>query len=257
MRLIVHKMHVMTTALAEGEGTTLYGLQVKNVCTDLRDSSSSVSMVVKNTTRKAVTMNKGVTFVEVVATNEIPSSHLKPGMMEALDEMQGIKRPRMSISEWRKKLIQKLDLSGLGAWLSELAKAAKELLMEYHNISTLEENKLGCTNTIEYVINFTDLDLYKERFCKIPPPMLDEVQNTLKDMLDSGVIRPSQSPWCNVVVLVRKKNGSLHFCIDFQKLNYCTKKDSFPLLQIQEALRVTCGCWSFLCLELKSGFWQI
>ena len=87
--------------------------------------------------------------------------------------------------------------------------------------------------------------------------MLDEVQNTLKDMLDSGVIRPSQIPWCNAVVLVRKKDGSLHFCIDFQRLNSHTKKDSFPLLQIQEVLESLVGTGNFLCLYLKSGFWQI
>ena len=41
----------------------------------------------------------------------------------------------------------------------------------------------------------------------------------LKMMLDAGVIRPSNSPWCNAVVLVRKKDGSLHFCINFRRLN--------------------------------------
>ena len=59
-----------------------------------------------------------------------------------------------------------MDLSGLKAWLSELAKATKELLMEYHDIFALEESKMGCTSTIEHAINFTDLNPYKERFCK-------------------------------------------------------------------------------------------
>ena len=140
LRLMGHKMHVMTTGLAEGEGTTSYELQVQNVYTDLRDSSNSVSVVIKNTTRKAVILNKGVAFAKVVHANKIPTLHLKPGTMEALDEMQGIKRPRMSISKWRKRLIQKLDLSGLEAWLSELPKAAREFLMEYHNTFALEEN---------------------------------------------------------------------------------------------------------------------
>ena len=87
--------------------------------------------------------------------------------------------------------------------------------------------------------------------------MLDKVQNTLKDMLDSGEIRPSQSPWCNVVVLVRKKDRSLCFCIDFQRLNNCTKKDSFPLPQIQEAVLSLVGACHFSCLDHKLGFWQI
>ena len=172
-------MHVMTAALSEGEGTTLHGLQVKNVYTDLRDGSNSVSVFIKNTTRKAVILNKGVAFAKVVTTNEIPTLHLKPSMMEALDGMKGIQRPQMSISEWRKKLIQKLDLSGLKAWLSELPTAARELLMEYHDKFTLKENELGCTSTIEHIISLTNLDPYKERFCKIPSPMPDEAWNTL------------------------------------------------------------------------------
>ena len=55
-------------------------------------------------------------------------------------------------------------------------------------------------------------------------------------MLDAGVIRPSNSPWCNAVVLVRKKDGSLRFCIDFRKLNSLTVKDSHPLPRICEML---------------------
>ena len=138
-----------------------------------------------------------------------------------------------------------------------MAKVARELLMEYHDVFALEENELGCTSTIEHVISLTDLEPYKERFHKIPPPMLDEVQNTLKDMLYSGAIRPSQSPWCNAVVLVRKKDRSLCFCIDFCRLNTCTKKDSFLLLQIQKALESLIDMGHFSCLDHKSGFWQI
>ena len=127
-------MHVMTMVLSEGEATTLYGLQIQNVYTNLRDSSNSVPVVIKNTTRKSVILNKGIAFAKVVAANEIPSLQLKSSTMEALYEIQGINRPRMSMSKWRKRLIQKLDLSGLEVWPSELAKSAKELLMEYQDL---------------------------------------------------------------------------------------------------------------------------
>ena len=76
-------------------------------------------------------------------------------------------------------------------------------------------------------------------------------------MLESGTIRPSQSAWCNVVVLVRKKDGSLQFGIDFCCLNACMKKDSYPLPRIQEVLESFIGAGHFSCLDLKSGFWQI
>ena len=79
----------------------------------------------------------------------------------------------------------------------------------------------------------------------------------MKEMLESGTIRPSQSAWCNAAVLVWKKDGSLHFCIDFSHLNARTKKDSYPLSRIWEALESLVGTGHFSCLDLKSGFWQI
>ena len=97
----------------------------------------------------------------------------------------------------------------------------------------------------------------RKQFRQIPPPLVEEVQNHLREMLESGAIRPSQSTWCNAVVLVQKKDGGLQFCINFCHLNAHTKKDSYPLLSIQEALESLVGAGHFSCLDLKSGFWQI
>ena len=83
---------------------------------------------------------------------------------------------------------------------------------------------------------------------------MEDVQSHLQEMLDSGMICPSQSAWCNVVVLVQKKDGDLCFCIDFCPLSAHMKKDSYPLLRIQEALESLVGAGHFLCLDLKSGF---
>ena len=76
-------------------------------------------------------------------------------------------------------------------------------------------------------------------------------------MLESGTIQPNQSVWCNAVVLVRKKDGGLCFCIDFHHLNTLMKKDSYPLQRIQEASESLVGVGHFLCLDLKLGFWQM
>ena len=87
--------------------------------------------------------------------------------------------------------------------------------------------------------------------------MVDEVQTHDKEMLEVGTMCPCQSPWCNIVLLVHKKGGGLHFCIDFCKLNARTKKDSYPLPLIQEAIESLVGVGYFSCLDLKVGFWQI
>ena len=79
----------------------------------------------------------------------------------------------------------------------------------------------------------------------------------LKLMLEAGAIHPSNSPWCNAVVLVRKKDGSLQFCIDFRKLNSLTRKDSHPLPHIGETLNSLVGSAIYSTFDLTSGFWQV
>ena len=76
-------------------------------------------------------------------------------------------------------------------------------------------------------------------------------------MLDGGTIVPLQSPWCNAVILARKKDGTLRFCIDFRRLNDRTRKDSYPLPRTNETMESVVGARIFFCMDLKSRFWQV
>ena len=129
--------------------------------------------------------------------------------------------------------------------------------MEHHNIFSLERNEIGCTDAAEHIIELLDTEPFKERFHHIAPPLVEEVREHLQEMLDGGAIRPSQSPWCNAVVLVRKKDGGLRFCIDFHRLNSQTKKDAYPLPRMQETMESMVGTQFFSTMDLKSGFWQV
>ena len=133
----------------------------------------------------------------------------------------------------------------------------RELVLAYHDVFALESNELGCTSAIEHEIHIENSEPFKEWFQRIPPLLSEEVCTSLRDMLEMGVIHPSQSPWCNAVVLVWKKDGILHFCVDFRHLNMWTKKDSYPLLHIQEALESMAGSTHFSSMDFKLGFWQI
>ena len=87
--------------------------------------------------------------------------------------------------------------------------------------------------------------------------MVDEVHAHVKEMLEVGVICPSQSLWYNTIVLVCKKDGGLQFCINFHKLNVRTKKDSYPLPWTQETIKSLVGTGYISCLESKAVFWKI
>ena len=135
--------------------------------------------------------------------------------------------------------------------------AVHALLAELHDIFSLEPAELGCTDIVKHEIRVVDDEPFKERFQRISPPMVDKAHAHMKEMLEVGVICSSQSPWCNTVVLVCKKEGGLCFCNDFCKLNTRTKKDSYLLPQIQEAIESLVDAGYFSYLDLKVGFWQI
>ena len=113
-------------------------------------------------------------------------------------------------------LWQEGGLDKLAQWTPECARKFKQMLMEHHNVFSLDKNVIGCTDVAEHIIELLDEEPFKERFWQIAPPLLDKVWEHLQEMLDGRAIRPSQSPWCNAMVLVWKKDGGLRFCKDFQ-----------------------------------------
>ena len=91
--------------------------------------------------------------------------------------------------------------------------------MEFHHVFSLDKNEMGCTDMTEHVIKLMKSEPFKERFRHIALPLVEEVHEHIQEMLDGGTMCPSNSPWCNTMMLVRKKDGTLRFCIDFHRLN--------------------------------------
>ena len=81
---------------------------------------------------------------------------------------------------------------------------------------------------MEHEINISDNTPFKDPNRRIPPTLFEEVRQHIKEMLDAGAVRESQSPFSSNIVLVSKKDNSLRFCVDFRKLNNRTIKDTFP-----------------------------
>ena len=110
---------------------------------------------------------------------------------------------------------------------------------------------------VNHHIKLADYTPFKERYHHIPPCQFEEVKNHLQEMLALGALKRSKSPQASAVVLVRKKEGSLRFCIDPRKLNAHTVKDAYSLSRIDKTLECLNGSKIFTSLDLKSGYWQV
>ena len=249
-------INVMVQALHTQDGTLLPGLTVQNTYTKLRKGSQKAVVVMWNYTTYPQSLRKKTLVARAVPTLPVPEPPESKSLQDRDDMHPDPQTPKLTVRQRHAKLFDELDLSSLDSWAPELVDVACWLLAKYHDVFSLDPVELGCTPSAEHTIKVTDDTPFKERFRQIPPPMVEEVRNHLREILDSGAIRPSQSAWCNAVVLVWKKDGNLHFCIDFHHMNAC-KKDSYPLPRMQEALESLVGTGHFSCLDLKSRFWQI
>ena len=146
---------------------------------------------------------------------------------------------------------------GTKGWTGEQCENARALLVKYSFLFTMDSMDLGKTDLVKHHIELTNYTPIKDQYRRIPPQQYEEVWKHLKEMLDIRAIRHSNSPWVSPVVLVRKKDGSLRFCIDLRKLNAQTVKDAYSIPCIEEALDSLNGACIFTSLDLKSGYWQV
>ena len=134
----------------------------------------------------------------------------------------------------------------------------RDLLFKYRDVFATSKNDLGRTSMVKHTIQ-TDSNAQPVRRppYRLPGHYKQEVQGMLGSMLDSGVVAPSNSPWSAPVILIRKQDGTLRFCVDYRGLNAVTRRDSYPLPRIDETLDALKGARLFSTLDLASGYWQV
>ena len=83
------------------------------------------------------------------------------------------------------------------------------------------------------------------------------MRDQLDKMRENGVIEESVCPWGATVVLVKKKDGSIRFCIDYRRLNELADLDAYPMPRIEELIDRLGGAQYLTKIDLASGYWQV
>ena len=129
------------------------------------------------------------------------------------------------------------------------------LLYKYLHILSLTLAALASSNIL--FIQVTQPQSNKESDELMPHTRQAEVHQLLEEMVQQDVIQHSSSPWVSPIVLVKKKDGTTRFCVDYRRLNEATRKDAYPLPRIDITLDTLAGSYWFSTLDLLSGYWQV
>ncbi|GKA52116.1 transposon ty3-G gag-pol polyprotein [Tanacetum coccineum] len=149
-------------------------------------------------------------------------------------------------------------------WLATLGTIQfdfKNLVMDFVNKgkSYLDLDDWGkCTRSHDHTIPLSpNTPPIKIRPYKHPPNQKDAIELMVKELLEAGIIRNSQSSFSLPIVMVKKKDGTWRMCVDYRILNKYTVKDKFPIPIIKELLDELHRARVFSKLDLRSGYHQI
>lgn len=136
--------------------------------------------------------------------------------------------------------------------LSQLA----TLLSKHINAFSIN-GSLGCDTKMEdEIVLKPGARPIAEPLRRRPADHVEETKRQIREMLETGIVEPSSSPWSSAYVIV-KKGGDYRLCVDFRGLNSVTKKDPYPLPYIEACIEAVAGKNFYSTLDFASGFWQL
>lgn len=129
----------------------------------------------------------------------------------------------------------------------------KEMYSDYARVRDAKT----CQTDFEMKISLKNDQVISLRPRRLSYSDKEKLQLILNDLLNRGIIRPSESPYASPIVLVRKKNGETRLCIDYRELNKITVKDNFPSPLIDDNIDLLKNKMYFTSLDLKDGYFNV
>jgi len=192
-------------------------------------SLKSDGVVVSNASLSTQALKKGTYLGKAAAVNliEVDTGNGDHGVAEeGLDESSVVKvAPPNECITWQKQELRKLLKESFSSEDLSMEDMDRLLIMmeQYYVVFSLEDGEQGETSLVEFCKDTGESVPIKQAACRVPFSTRQEIVTQLRKMEEGGVIQQSQSPWAIPVVLVRKCDDSLQFCVDYRSLNSVTK----------------------------------
>jgi hypothetical protein len=144
---------------------------------------------------------------------------------------------------------------------SKLSDEQKDLFQDelngFSDLFVESSKKPGRTELLKFEIDTGDSKPIKQQPCRVSGAEGEVMEAEVDQYLELGLIRPSISPWASPVLMIRKPDGGIRFCIDYRKLNAVTVKDCYPMPLIDDILDVLGGAQLFSTMDIASGYWNV
>ena len=212
---------------------------------ELHPQSSRVPICLHNLSTHAIEIPTRAIVKQVVPTNQV--------LLVVHPTRTTEESHNRSQNGW---VLGALDLQCLKEWPESEQKQASKLLLKWEHLFPHSDLDLGKTALIKYKIQVTDWMPFKECYW-YPLTCMMMWQPIFRKCWILVLSISHTDPWASAVILVRKKDGGLRFCIDLRKLKNWTVKDAYLLPCIDKTLDSLQGSQWFSSLDLKSGYWQV
>ena len=215
----------------------------------VRPLKGAVPLRIFNPGEEAIMVKKGVTIATMEQLVEEPKT------MTCVSSVTAARKPEASLQD--QSLLWDMVMK-VGKNISMAEKEQLYLvLLEFVDVFSPQPGEHGHTTVLQHRIDTGISPPILQHPRRIPQSRTEEVRRLIDDMLKKDIIQHSSSPWSSPIVLVKKKDGSARFCVDYRKLNAVTKKDAYPLPRVDDTLDTLAGSKFFSTLDLINGYWQV
>ena len=139
----------------------------------------------------------------------------------------------------------------------EQARSLRGVLVRFKGVFAKHDMDLGNFSAVKHKIDVGGAKPVHYRPRRTPLAFENEEKEHLEKLLDANIISPGASEWASPTVLVRKRDGTVRYCIDLRGVNKVTIKDKYPLPKISECIDALAGCDYFSCLDMANGYYQL